>query len=292
MAEFHGNAARRGYFEGWYYKQQSQEGSVAFIPAYHVDRHGRKSASIQVLSQQGALQFTFDPADFHAERDSFCVRIGKSIFTKDGCRVDCGHGKERVLAELTYSEQMPPGYDIMGPFRLAPFLQCRHSVFSMRHDVAGYACIGGRKYDFSGGTGYMEGDRGYSFPKRYIWTQCFENEVSVMLSIASVPLLGISFTGCIGFVLLEGQEYRFGTYLGARPSVSPGKTVVRQGELTLTVTMEEREGAPLRAPRIGSMERTIRERLAGQARYKLEQNGHVLMDFSSNAASYENVWEA
>ena len=48
---------KRGpYFEGWYVKCQTKKGqSLAFIPALHIDRDGKSSASLQVISDQGGL---------------------------------------------------------------------------------------------------------------------------------------------------------------------------------------------------------------------------------------------
>ena len=48
--------------------------------------------------------------------------------------------------------------------------------------------------------GYMEGDRGHSFPRGYTWIQStdFGCAASVMLALAEIPLAGLRFTGCIG----------------------------------------------------------------------------------------------
>lgn len=37
-------------------------------------------------------------------------------------------------------------YDIMGPFKFIPFMECRHSVWSMRHPVNGEVNINGKIY--------------------------------------------------------------------------------------------------------------------------------------------------
>lgn len=104
----------------------------------------------------------------------------------------------------------------MGPFRYVPFLQCRHSVFSMRHSVHGQFCVNGTTYIFQNATGYIEGDRGYSFPRKYAWTQCSFPGGALMLSIADIPFCGFHFTGIISIVHLQGKEYRLATYLGAK----------------------------------------------------------------------------
>ena len=41
----------RPYFEGWYFKHQTQQGQTpALIPAFHIDSEGCRSASLQVIS--------------------------------------------------------------------------------------------------------------------------------------------------------------------------------------------------------------------------------------------------
>ena len=53
MAKYYHGAGRAGpYFEGWYLKQQNQRDTLAFIPAWHVDRKGRAQASLQVIANQ------------------------------------------------------------------------------------------------------------------------------------------------------------------------------------------------------------------------------------------------
>lgn len=61
--------------------------------------------------------------------------------------------------------------------------------------------------------------QGMSFPESWIWLQCnyFEQpDVSMMFSLAKIPLLGTHFLGMISFLRLGDDEYRFATYTGAR----------------------------------------------------------------------------
>ena len=103
----------------------------------------------------------------------------------------------------------------MGPFAYIPGMECRHAVYSMKHTVNGELRVNDQIFRFENDMGYMEGDSGTSFPDRYIWTQHFIPEGSVMLAAASIPLAGIRFTGTVGFLFYRNREYRFATYLGA-----------------------------------------------------------------------------
>ena len=122
-----------------------------------------------------------------------------------------------VQGAVRYGPLSPLRTDIMGPFRFLP-MQCSHSVYSMAHTLAGGFTVDGRFIDLTGGTGYIEGDRGSAFPRDYLWVQCndFAQPCSVMASVAHIPFCGRSFTGCICAVVYRGREYRLATYRGVR----------------------------------------------------------------------------
>ena len=49
---YHGATRRRSYFEGWYLKHQTQSGrALSLIPALHIDAEGRRTASLQVITE-------------------------------------------------------------------------------------------------------------------------------------------------------------------------------------------------------------------------------------------------
>ena len=167
-------------------------------------------------------------------------------------------------------------------------MECRHSVFSMRHRVDGRLTIDGTDYRFQNSDGYIEGDRGRSFPRHYAWTQCFLPEGSLVLSVAEIPMGPIHFTGVIGVIHLNGAKYRFATYLGAKAvKIKDGQVVVQQGPLTLTATLLENTAHPLHAPYSGAMVRTIRENIACHAQYHLSKNGKTIFAFETSTASFE-----
>lgn len=129
--------------------------------------------------------------------------------------------------------------DIMGPFRFLPGMECSHGVISMTHALEGALSINGRTLDFTGGTGYIETDRGRSFPRAYLWAQCaWGGRSGFMLSAATIPLPLGGFTGCICALVHGGHEYRLATYRGARVEHwSGGGAVVSQGRWLLTAQL-------------------------------------------------------
>ncbi|KAI1305402.1 hypothetical protein EDD11_004993 [Mortierella claussenii] len=188
---------------------------------------------------------------------------------------------------------------IMGITHYLPFLECNHGVASLHHPIQhgrittlyhnGSVAI---ETHYDGGVGYIEKDWGINFPSSWIWTQTnvFKSSPgsSMMISIASVPLLGPDVSDWVGSYLPAVSSlvnfpgmlivyyhrpsktlYNFSTYmLLARVKHFRVTMDVDVGSQTLSllvttmdphnmferismevnVTREMGEGAPLRAP--------------------------------------------
>ena len=161
------------YFEGWYLKCQAQDGTaLALIPALHIDDTGRRSASLQVLSDQGVWWLEYPAGEFRACRRQFCVHLGANLFSRQDIWLDVERDGLSLHGILHNGLFLPLRSDIMGPFRFLPRMECAHGIISMGHPLDGVLHLNGRTLDFTGGTGYIETDRGRSFPSRYLWTQC------------------------------------------------------------------------------------------------------------------------
>ncbi len=275
----------KGSFYGWYLKCQSDTQTLAVIPAIH--RTGRKqTCSIQIITEEKAWTVTFLADKFRQTKSG--IFIGENQFGEKGIRLAIKTPKLEIYGKLNFGTLCPLKYDIMGPFAFAPFMECRHSVWSMRHFVSGTASVNHQIYKFKRAWGYWEGDQGRSFPEKYIWTQCFFSGGSLMLSIADIPMAGIHFTGIIGVVLWHWKEYRIATYLGARVVKLQNKMArVAQGSLELDVCLLKPSGCILKAPSKGDMVRTIRESAACRAFYRFRKNGQTLFSFETDRASFE-----
>lgn len=284
----------QGFFYGWYMKCQSDMQTLAVIPAIH--RAGNKcTCSIQIITEDGAWIVSYSGNAFHRTGRSITdgMSIGKNRFGKNGIRLEIREPKLSVKGILRFGPLSPLKYDIMGPFAMVPFLECRHSVRSMRHTVSGMVFINGKKYYFRNACGYWEGDSGRSFPKAYAWTQCFFEDGSLMLSVADIPIMGLHFIGVIGIVLWHGREYRLATYLGAK-AVMIEKGIIRivQGDMELEARLLDkdglqRNGRPLKAPTMGDMARTIHENAACLAFYRFRKGKRTIFAFKTNGASFE-----
>ncbi|MDO5559932.1 MAG: hypothetical protein Q4F95_10085 [Oscillospiraceae bacterium] len=273
------------YFKGWYFKCSSRDTTVAFIPAVHSDGL-RKTASLQIITPENTLNIPFEDIDIDEKK--FRISLGGCRFSKKGIFLNIKEKNMRVIGKIRFGAFHPVKYDVMGPFRYVPFLECRHSVQSMQHTIKGDVIINGKKYCFDSGRGYIEGDRGYSFPGRYMWTQCGFKDGSLMLCTADIRIGGACFTGVICVIVYGSHEYRLATYLGAQVEfIGHGRVVISQGGLRFSAQLAEPHAQELAAPENGVMCRRIRENIRCTACYRLEDNGKCVFNFKSTAASFE-----
>ena len=275
----------RSYFCGWYFRCQSSHQTLAIIPSVHKTRYS-KFCAIQLITDTESFQVEFPFSAFQKYGDQ--ITIEENRFGKEVIHLDIKMPNLRANGTLRFGPFTPIRYDIMGPFRFVPFMQCRHSVYSMRHRVDGEITINGTSYLFRNAIGYIEGDRGYSFPKEYVWTQYSFPNGALMLSIADIPIGTLRFTGVIGIVYLNGKEYRLATYLGAKAvKIMPDEIIIRQGEYVLTAKPQDISGYPLQAPVAGAMNRTIYEHPSCNVNYCFEKNGIPLMEIDAHNAAFE-----
>lgn len=278
-------------FEGWYFKQQSGGNMIAVIPAIHTDRVNNGSGSIQIIMPERSHYIELPGEVFSVNRHQLTIQVGDSVFSLKGMDLNIQSDGISIKGQLHYDNHISLRGDIMGPYQYVPFMECRHSVFSVTHTVSGSLAVNGESLDFSGGVGYIEGDRGRSFPKRYVWTQCNWDEAgpcSLMLSAAEVEPLGKKFTGIIGFVYYKGKEIRLATYNGAKiVRIGDGCISVSQGDYLLTAQRIDGSGHTLRAPSSGEMIRLVKENLACRSRYIFSVKNKVVFDVTSEQGSFE-----
>lgn len=295
------------YFYGWYLKCQSKEQTLALIPAIH-QNGGKRTCSIQIITEEFTEEVTY-PSYVYRQTGRFgtvlkpvhgqAIVIGENIFCEKGMRLAIHRPDCMMEGVIHFKQLMPLKYDIMGPFALVPFMECRHSVYSMQHTVNGKVFLNGKRYEFCNADGYWEGDRGTSFPKEYLWTQCHFDGGSLMLSVADIPMCGGNFTGVIGVVYWQNREYRFATYLGARVCLlGNGGVCIEQGDMRLEAKLvtwsperEKTEAKGLRAPFLGEMSRTIHENVACHAAYHFRKGEEVELHFETERAAFEYEFE-
>lgn len=297
---------KKCYFEGWYFKQQSDNRVFAFIPGYNTDSYGNSRAFLQILMNESSCLIPFSIEDFSMNPRQQVIRLGNNYFSKKGIRIHINDKDLQIHGRLTFSRISPIRYTIMGFYKYIPFMECKHEILSMHHKVYGSITCNGKTYKFRNGTGYIEKDSGHSFPSSYRWVQCNyfpDGKCSVFLSIANISYHGIEFTGCICNILHRGREYRLATYLGVKIiRNSKNEIIIKQGRFTFMVFLKdryahgERESKKitgfshnLMAPIKGEMVRTIKEQHLVPGRFLFFKDSKLIFDLTSTYISYEYV---
>lgn len=287
MKKYHFPTHYKNYFEGWYFKHQNEDEAIAFILACHKKNH-QYQYSLQIITPHLSKMIDLSNQVFQYDQEHFHIAFDRHFFSDTGILLDI----DNVQANIKYSTMHPLKYPMMGPFSFVPFMQCRHDVLSTHHSIQGYVSIDDQIIDLNNGTGYIEKDWGYSFPSDYLWTQVVDlkKDISIMIAIATIPILNFSFTGCIAFIYFAGKEYRLATYLGVRIlEWNEHRVILKQRTLKLSVDFIDSHPQPLLAPVKGTMSRTIHESLNCFVRYRFYDHNQLLFDFKSHQASYEYV---
>ena len=284
---------KKSYFEGWYFKHQNKEHSIAFIPGININKNGDKYAFIQIITKKKSYNINYNYNDFSISKDKLTIKIKDNIFSLKGIIVNIKNKDIRIKGKLTYSNITPIKGDIMGSFAYFPFMECTHGVLSLNHKVNGRLELNSNEINFVDAKGYIEKDSGKSFPKTYLWLQCndfIKNNASIMVSIADIPFLGFEFKGCIASVYYEGKEYRLATYNGVKLiSYNEKGLTIKRREYKLEVQIRSLSPQKLLAPSGGDMTRTIYENIACSARFKFYIKEELLFDLESSNTSFEYV---
>lgn len=298
---FQGGKETKGYFEGWYFKQvnmsRGQTVSVIFGVSMNVE-HAHSFVQLLLTDPLRTYYFEYPIDEFRIEPDAF--QTGNNHFSKQGMQLDLHQDGFDCKGTLTFTQLTPLKTSfympsIMGPFAYIPGMECNHGVVSMRHQVDGTLELNDEIWTFSKDTGYIEKDWGRSFPKRYIWIQgnhFAESKANLMLSVADIPFLGLTFEGVIAQLDMPGQSIRIASYFGARKGklmrTKDGFTLqLIQGRHRLNVVAKMDETGILKAPVHGSMHATIKEGLGGSVKVTFIQSGRIIWEGESEHCGIE-----
>lgn len=280
-------------FEGYYIKCQNKEDAIAVIFGYN---HCKKnnSAFIQIIEVGTSHCQTYPISRFLKFKKGLNWLVGTSHLSTEGLLLDIDTLDLRVTGNLNFGPFTPLKRKAMGPFEFLPFMECKHAVVSMQNKVTGSIAINGKTYNFDNDLCYIEGDRGKSFPKKYFWSQAhLSDEISVCCSCATIPYLGIKFTGTICFAHVNGKEYRLATYMRAKVKEFTKnclRVVQGRGKKKLELFVEVLDtdnDNPLLAPACGEMNRTVQESIKRKVRYKLTHGMQTVFDITSDRAAVE-----
>jgi tocopherol cyclase len=282
---FQGNLKKKHYFEGWYFKHVSQDlqHTCSFIPGISlVDKDPH--AFIQILNgYTGDTHYVRYPLnEFLWSRNMLYLKIGESVFTEKQIILKIEDKNLILSGQIEYQNiirypksLLSPG--IMGWYSFVPFMECKHGIVSVNHELKGEIFINGEIIDFNNGKGYIEKDWGVSFPEAWLWIQSNnfdEKDTSFSFSIAKIPWLGKFFVGFIAFLYLNKKFYLFSTYNNSIVSEikhDPGKIeiAVKNKNNILKIRITVKSFGDLKAPALGEMSRRIKESIDSEVHLQL-----------------------
>lgn len=222
---FHGHGRTGPFFEGWYNKVVTHDGTaLAIVPGVYVS--GEADVSFPFIfvvdGRAGTCRIVRYPmSDLQADDRAYDVQIGPNHFSTAGLQLHIDTPDLKLVGQVHHDAMVPwpvtrlsPG--AMGWYAYMPFMQCFHGVVSLDHGLAGTLELDGEALSFDGGSGYIEKDWGRGFPQVWVWCQCnhFADSpgTSVMVSVATIPWVGRTFGGFLVSLWHEGTLHRFTTY--------------------------------------------------------------------------------
>lgn len=305
---FQGNKKTKHYFEGWYFKMVSADGTsiLSVIPGISLSENGdEQHAFIQLIDGKTAETFyySYPIEEFAFSTKKFAVRIGDNYFSEDSILLNIQNDSTSIKGKVFMSEQVHltknnMKVDIMGWYRFVPFMECYHAVVSLNHNLKGTISKNKDKYNFENGRGYIEKDWGKSMPSSWIWLQSnnFSSaNSSFMLSVANIPWVGSSFTGFLGFFMHNNIIERFGTYTHAKLEIETSssdvlKITIADKKYNYYIETYRNKSGLLKAPVKGSMDRRIAESIDANMKLSVDdKNGNIIFRDSTSITGLETV---
>lgn len=258
-------------FSGKYYKFVTcKDFSFAII-----DSISNEGPAVQLITKEGSFRIN---------------DINTVIIESDKITFNIDQDDLKMTGVIRMSDFHPLKKKVMGPFSIFK-MECSHEIYSMYHKLAGEIDYNGILYSFDNGYGYIEGDSGVNFPKKYIWYNSVGKDYGVTMAIATIPFGFIKFTGILGFVSYDNKEYYLCTYTGAKiVKTSPSYFEIKKGKYHLSVSVKEDGGHLLKAPIKGNMERYIKENVASATAFSFTKNGEVILEKSDDKSSLEYMY--
>ena len=296
---------KKRYFEGWYFKNSCGDIGISFIPGISISKDGNKSF-IQIITDDKSYYVNYDIDDFEYSDNPFYIKIGNNYFSKERVHIDINDIDKNIVVYggIEYNNSINIcnslfSPSIMGPFSYMTFMECNHSVISMKCSVNGKICINDRKIIFDDGDGYIEKDYGCSFPKSYIWCQgnsFSKNNASFMMSMADIPFIFFNFRGLICSLIVDGCEYRFATYKNSKIVKYVVRDnylniILKKGHYYLDISCAFGNGLKLVAPVKGEMNKDIFESITEVVSVCLRKDDEIIFEDTSRNCGLEIVYD-
>ncbi|SFC72726.1 Tocopherol cyclase [Alkalibacterium subtropicum] len=308
--DFKGVNAQAPYFEGWYVKttDAEQDFSLALIPgmALFSEKECFVQYNLYYKGKSVSGKITYPVEEFTIVSEPYSVLMPLFVLSEKGVKAHLKDEENDLLIDLNFGDFLPLRQSLFSPSIMGPLeyirVPCSHDIVSMRHEVRGTVTVNGEKITLDKGTGYMEKDRGSTFPDRYIWAQSnsfIEDEESALsLAVADIDFNVFDLTGAIA-VFHDGiKEHRFASYQGTLCKVTmdenlEGYTVyLKDYSKSLKVKVSLQHSHELIAPMSEGMDYPIKETMKAEIRVTFqEKNKQPVYLTSKNGAAEAVNWD-
>lgn len=304
---FQGEGKRSNYFEGWYVKctDTKNDLSLALIPgvSHFSESQSFVQYNIHYKDKAYSGMVRFDRDDFEVIPDPYSIIMPKFVLSEAGVKVSLSDEDNHIVMDLSFGPLLPLRQTVYMPSIMGPLeyltMPCAHDIVSMRHTVEGKINLNGEKIKVESGIGYMEKDRGSTFPSNYLWLQTNDfpenTQASLSLAIATIDKKPLHLTGLIAVFHDGVKEHRFSTYLGSRFKVEvdedkKGYVVKVKGiNKKLEVRVNLLNEKELIAPMDSEMDFPIKESIKSSLSMTFKEKGKPEVTLSSEHAAAELV---
>lgn len=225
--DFLGHNKTENYFEGWYIKSTDKENdlSIALIPgvAHFSKDESFVQYNIVYKEQDFSGKITFRRDEFEIVGYPQNIVMPKFVFNEKGVKASLKNKSDHIMLDLDFGLFLPIEQSLYAPSIMGPLeylnMPCSHDIISMKHRVTGTVVINGEKIEIEKGAGYIEKDRGSTFPDKYVWAHsngfAENNDATLFLSVAKVDKGPFSKNGAIAIYHDGEREHRFASYSGS-----------------------------------------------------------------------------
>lgn len=289
-----GTKRKKNYFEGWFLKVSDNENNCfSFIFGITLNEEDPHSF-IQIIDQKQNKVYYFKYKVSEFTYTDNLISIGNNVLSKNCLKLLIPpFDIDVAIKPTTYLKRRLLGNSVMSYFKFMP-LPTKHEIIYMEAKVSGTIKNMNESLDICG-TGYMEKDYGTKFPRRWLWIQTNQfthNDISLVISKAD--LLG-RISGFFCLLNINGKEYRFATYNGAKIKKRREKNsinlIVKKDVYTLKIRLKKEKGNMIVAPvQKAKMMKRIEESLNSKLFLFLYKNNKLIMKDSSFDVACEYLY--
>ena len=284
----------------------SKGDTLVLIPGIYRSGVNSNETAFLMVYQGSNGHFDYIPypaSDFNCESRDYSLFLGENYFSLNKIDLKVKTDKINLTGTILSEDLKPwpvtlfePG--CMGWYSYVPTMECFHGILSMGHTLRGQIKLNDSNINFDEGIGYIEKDWGKNFPKNWVWAQSnhfHESDLSVSISLATIPWKKSHFSGYIVGVQHKNTLYRFTPYRRSKIThlCYDGTFLewhLKSGGIEIEFKLERgTKSGLLYAPDETDMVPKVDEYLDGKINCKLIFDGKTVIEDQTNKAALEII---